>query len=49
VKKHAASVRARLLNAAREQNEDFNRLLVRYFNERLLYRLSQPLTPQPSC
>jgi predicted nucleotidyltransferase component of viral defense system len=41
VKNYAASVRARLLNAAREQNEDFNRILVRYLNERLLYRLSQ--------
>jgi predicted nucleotidyltransferase component of viral defense system len=37
---HAASVRARLLARAREDGEDFQRLLVRYAIERLLYRLS---------
>ena len=37
----AASVRQRLLNRAREYQEDFNYLLVRYANERLLYRLAQ--------
>jgi len=36
----AASVRQRLLNLARERNEDFQLLLVRYALERLLYRLS---------
>lgn len=34
-----ASVRQRLLNLAREAGEDFNCLLTRYANERLLYRL----------
>lgn len=34
------SVRARLLNLSRSQGEDFQRLLVRYAIERLLYRLS---------
>lgn len=35
----AASVRARLLNRARETGQDFNLLLTRYALERLLYRL----------
>jgi predicted nucleotidyltransferase component of viral defense system len=35
-----ASVRARLLRLAREQGEDFQRVLTRYANERLLFRLS---------
>jgi hypothetical protein len=35
----AASVRSRLLKLARERREDFQLLLVRYANERLLYRL----------
>lgn len=37
----AASVRQRLLNQARERNEDFTYTLVNYGIERLLYRLSQ--------
>jgi len=36
----SASVRARLTNLAKEQNEDFQELLSRYARERLLYRLS---------
>ena len=36
----AASVRARLLNRARETGQDFNFILIRYALERLLYRLS---------
>jgi len=36
----AASIRARLLNHAREVQEDFQMLLNRYARERLLYRLS---------
>jgi len=36
----AASVRQRLYNAAKVNGEDFNLLLVRYANERWLYRLS---------
>jgi predicted nucleotidyltransferase component of viral defense system len=35
-----ASVRARLLRLAREQGEDFQRMLTRYANERLLFRLA---------
>jgi hypothetical protein len=35
-----ASVRARLLNLARERNQPFELLLIRYALERLLYRLS---------
>ena len=37
----AASVRQRLLNLARERREDFNHLLTRYANERLLFRLAE--------
>ncbi len=37
----AASVRQRLLNIAKEQEEDFNLILTRYGLERMLYRLSQ--------
>lgn len=37
----AASVRQRLLNRARERREDFNYLLTRYVNERLLFRLAE--------
>ena len=40
-KNNAASVKQRLLNLARERNEDFNALLTRYGIERLLYRLSR--------
>ncbi len=36
----AASVRQRLLNHAKERDEDFNFVLGRYAGERLLYRLS---------
>lgn len=36
----AASVRARLLNLARTEGEDFQRLLIRFANGRLLYRLA---------
>lgn len=41
VRNIAASVRARLLNLARQRSEDFHVLLTRYAVERLLYRLSQ--------
>ena len=37
----AASVRRRLMNIARQQNEPFDLVLIRYGLERLLYRLSQ--------
>ncbi len=37
----AASVRARLLNKAKAEQTDFNAVLLRYAQERLLYRLSQ--------
>jgi predicted nucleotidyltransferase component of viral defense system len=37
----AASVKQRLLNLAKERNEDFNFLLTRYASERLLYRISR--------
>lgn len=37
-KNHAASIRARLLNRAKHDGVDFQRKLVRYAIERLLYR-----------
>jgi hypothetical protein len=37
----AASVRERLLHLARKRGDDFQLLLVRYANERLLYRLAR--------
>ena len=37
----AASVRECLLNRARGRREDFNYLLTRYANERLLFRLAE--------
>lgn len=37
----SASVHQRLLNLRDESNQDFNRLLVKYALERLLYRISQ--------
>jgi hypothetical protein len=37
----AASVRQRLLNLAREKEEDFNLILTRYGLERVLYRISR--------
>lgn len=36
----AASVRGRLLHLAKERRDDFQLVLTRYANERLLYRLS---------
>jgi len=40
VKDIGKSIRARLLNIAKEQGENFNNLLVQYALQRLLYRLS---------
>ncbi|MEQ1507674.1 MAG: nucleotidyl transferase AbiEii/AbiGii toxin family protein [Myxococcota bacterium] len=40
MKNHAASVRARLLNLARTENVEFQRMLVRFANERLLFRIA---------
>ena len=37
----SASVRQRLLNLARDRNEDFGLLLMKYGLERLLFRISQ--------
>jgi predicted nucleotidyltransferase component of viral defense system len=41
VKNVAASVRARLLNSAKEQGESFDQMLVYFAIERFLYRLAQ--------
>lgn len=41
LKNQAASVRQKLLNLTKSQGGDFNRTLVRYAIERLLYRLSR--------
>jgi predicted nucleotidyltransferase component of viral defense system len=41
IKNIAASVRAKLLNFAKSQDIDFNRMLLIYIQERFLYRLSK--------
>ena len=40
IKDITASVRARLLRIAKESNSDFNAVIIHYFQERFLYRLS---------
>ena len=40
IKNRSASIKARLINLARAEKMDFDSLLLRYFQERLLYRLS---------
>jgi hypothetical protein len=40
IKNLGASVRARLTNIARETKRDFDAILLQYFQERFLYRLS---------
>ena len=40
IKNIEASVRAKLLNIAKQINRDFNAVLLQYFQERMLYRLS---------
>lgn len=40
IKNLSASIRARLLRLAKESNRDFNAVLLQYFQERFLYRLS---------
>jgi predicted nucleotidyltransferase component of viral defense system len=40
IKNLTASVKARLLNIAKQTNRDFNAVLLQYFQERFLYRLS---------
>lgn len=41
IKNYGKSIRARLLNIARQENIFFQTILTRYFQERLLYRISQ--------
>ena len=41
MKDSSASVRARLLNIAKEQGLSFKLIIIRYLQERLLYRVSQ--------
>jgi len=40
IKNVASSVKARLLKIAKDSDRDFNAVLLQYFQERLLYRLS---------
>lgn len=40
VRNIGASIRARLMNIARESKRDYNRILIQYSQERLLYRFS---------
>ena len=41
LKNHGASIRQRLLNHAREHDDDFQRILTRYAIERLMFRLGK--------
>lgn len=41
IKNYGKSIRARLLNVAKQENIFFQTILTRYFQERLLYRMSQ--------
>lgn len=41
IKNYGKSIRARLLNVARQENIFFQTILTRYFQERLLYRISE--------
>ncbi len=41
IKNYGKSIRARLLNVAKQENVFFQTILTRYFQERLLYRISQ--------
>jgi len=40
IRDSGASIRARLTNIAKETKRDFDALLLQYFQERFLYRLS---------
>ncbi len=40
IKNKTASVKAKLLNIAKSENIDFNAVLLRYFQEKFLFRLS---------
>lgn len=41
VKKYGKSIRSRLLNIAKSENIYYQTILTRYFQERLIYRMSQ--------
>lgn len=40
-KNYSKSIRSKLLNLAKEENVFYQTILTRYFQERLLYRISQ--------
>ena len=40
-KNYGKSIRAKLLNVAKKENIFYQTILTRYFQERLLYRMSQ--------
>lgn len=41
IKNYGKSIRARLLNVAKQEDVYYQTILTRYFQERLLYRISQ--------
>lgn len=41
IKNYGKSIRARLLNVAKQEEVFYQTILTRYFQERLLYRISQ--------
>ncbi|MBN1252578.1 MAG: nucleotidyl transferase AbiEii/AbiGii toxin family protein [Bacteroidales bacterium] len=49
MKQSAKSIRARLLNISRHENISFQLIIIRYFQERLLYRLSKSVYNNTFC
>ncbi|MBN2891733.1 MAG: nucleotidyl transferase AbiEii/AbiGii toxin family protein [Bacteroidales bacterium] len=49
MKKSAKSIRARLLNISKNENLSFQLIVIRYFQERLLFRLSQSRHKDTFC
>jgi len=49
IKNKPASIRAKLMNIARAEKIDFDALLLRYFQERFLYRLAISEFALSSC
>lgn len=41
IKNYGKSIRAKLLNLATSEKQEYMKILARYFHERLLYRVSQ--------
>jgi predicted nucleotidyltransferase component of viral defense system len=49
MKNIAASIRAKLMQIAKQENKSFQNIILRYFQERFLYRLSQSSSSSNFC